>query len=202
MRTPKDLTGCVFNQLTVVSPTGDQNLYGKFIWECRCSCGASVRVTRNALVSGTTMSCGCAKKHHGHCVAGRSSRTYSTWKAMVARCRNPSFPGYSDYGGRGITVCSEWLDFTNFLADMGDRPAGRTLDRRDNDGPYTPDNCRWATPAEQSNNRRTNRVVEFQGRKLTTAQWSREVGLSRNVLFTRLSYGWSVERALTTKVKV
>src|SRR5215211_5137780 len=86
---------------------------------------------------------------------------YDAWKAMRARCLNPRHSRYGDYGGRGITVCDRWADFPTFVADMGPRPAGMLLDRIDNDGPYSPDNCRWATRAEQQRNRSDNRWLEF-----------------------------------------
>lgn len=87
-------------------------------------------------------------EHHGM----SSTRTYRSWQKMLARCRNPNSSAWKDYGGRGIAVCERWHSFTNFLADMGERPEGRSLDRIDVDGNYEPDNCRWATPREQRNN--------------------------------------------------
>ena len=95
---------------------------------------------------------------HGHAVGKEMSPTYISWCAMKARCTNSHLPHYKNYGGRGITVCERWLTFENFLADMGERPAGRTLDRRDNDGNYEPNNCRWATWVEQRANRRDTQI--------------------------------------------
>ena len=94
---------------------------------------------------------------HGHAIGGKPSPTYRSWTAMIARCTYPSQPQYESYGGRGISVCERWRSFDNFLADMGERPAGTTLDRIDNDGTYEPGNCRWATPTEQQTNKRPGR---------------------------------------------
>lgn len=97
---------------------------------------------------------GLANTRHGHTRSGKESRVYSSWHSMGQRCRNPRATGYADYGGRGITICLRWQVFENFLADMGERPIGTSLDRIDNDGNYEPSNCRWATRTQQTFNRR------------------------------------------------
>jgi hypothetical protein len=134
---------------------------------------------------------------HGAKVGGKATTEYTIWRAMKSRCSNPATINYSDYGGRGIAVCDRWRDdFAAFLADMGPRPSpDHSIDRRDNSGPYSPDNCRWSTSTEQSNNRRVNRMLSHQGRTQTLAQWSRELGLSRVTLADRLDAGWPVEKA-------
>ena len=111
----------------------------------------------------------------------------------------PTHKQYADYGGRGITVCPRWArDFAAFFADMGPRPAGMSLDRKDNDGPYSPENCRWATPTQQLNNTRANRLVTFQGRTQTITEWARERGLRADTLTWRLEQpDWTVDEALT-----
>ena len=125
-------------------------------WLCLCDCGVEIYVTSGNLREGKTKSCGCLQPHHGHAPRnGKTSPTYVSWYCMIQRCTNKNLVQFDDYGGRGIAVCARWKDFRNFLADMGDRPAGKSLDRfPNNDGNYEPNNCRWATSSEQNKNRR------------------------------------------------
>lgn len=119
---------------------------------------------------------------------------------MRQRCENPESTQWPHYGGRGIKVCERWASFENFLADMGEKPTDkRTLDRLDNAKGYEPGNCRWATAKEQMNNQRRNRLITYNGRTQTMAQWSAETGIKPHTILARLShYGWTVERTLTT----
>ena len=139
------------------------------------------------------------KKTHGHTTKTTSSPTYKSWHAMLQRCNNERSPGYADYGGRGIKVCDEWLKFEPFLAAMGERPPGMTLDRIDNDAGYSPDNCRWATRRTQQRNRRNNHMLTYQGKTLCLQVWADKLDLKAHTLYYRIyKYNWSLEAALTT----
>jgi hypothetical protein len=129
------------------------------------------------------------------------SSEYSIWEGMIRRCCKPGSLRYEDYGGRGITVCDEWLKFENFYRDMGDKPSKtHTLDRKDNNGNYCKENCRWATRFEQDTNKTVTVRLTFNKETLTLFEWSDRTGLSVDVLRGRKSKGWSVEDMLTTPI--
>lgn len=169
---------------------------------CRCGCGKIVDVDVKRLLSGRSTRCkDCAKKSPERVTNlkhGRSgSVEYDAWRAMRYRCGNPSCWNFPDYGGRGITVCKEWDEsFEAFLADMGPRPDGWSLDRINNDQGYYPRNCRWASKKEQQRNRRVTKTVSWQGKDRTLSELEAEFGLPRSVLSLRLGLGWTLERAL------
>lgn len=117
---------------------------------------------------------------------------------MKERCDNPRHPFYHRYGGRGIGYEVRWMKFENFLADMGEAPPGKTLDRRENDLAYSQTNCRWVTQKEQCRNRSSNRIMEFRGRKQSLAAWCEEMGADYDATLMRLRAGWPVDAALTT----
>lgn len=155
-RKPRDLTGIRSGRLVALEVV-DRKKGG--MWLCRCDCGTTTVVVAQDIARQSTKSCGCLSREvkaarltkHGDC----GSPEYRSWKGMLNRCRNPGATGFKNYGGRGIKVCERWHSYENFLADMGRKPAPKySLDRIDCDSDYTPDNCRWATPTEQSRNRR------------------------------------------------
>lgn len=136
---------------------------------------------------------------HGHASGGKRSRVYMVWDAMKRRCDTPTHREWHRYGGRGIAVCQRWLVFENFLSDMGEPPEGLSLDRIDNDGPYSPENCRWATKARQQRNRRNVPTVTFNGETKTVPDWAEDLGIALHVLKRRFARGWTADRALTTR---
>lgn len=139
------------------------------------------------------------RERHGE----KYSPTYLSWEKMKTRCNNPAYIRYKDYGGRGIGVCERWdISFLNFLEDMGERPLGCQLDRINNDDHYYKENCKWSTPSENSNNRRSNHFIEYDNKRLTISQWAREINISPITLRARISIlKWPLDRALKKQEK-
>ncbi len=191
-----------FGRLVVVRRAPDDG--GHSACEFGCDCGAIV-VRRMAYVRcGRMRSCGCLQRETARArllTHGESGKTveHATWLRMLARCNNSRNPDYARYGGRGIQICDRWArSYENFLADMGRRPGlGYSIDRIDNDGHYSPDNCRWATDEEQQLNKRSNHRVTWGDRTKTIKEWSVETGIPYGTLLMRIRAGWSVEDAMT-----
>jgi hypothetical protein len=204
-----DLTGQLFGRLTALYRDPRPRMKnGRFVvhYLCECICGNRVSVQAAHLRSGHTTSCGCWHKEvlrerstvHG--AARRTHRTpeYRSWRHMRSRCTNPRDPKYRLYGARGITVTAAWNTFAQFLADMGQRPSPHhTIERRNNDGPYSPDNCRWATPAEQSRNTRQNVFLTWNDETHCLTDWAHIIGINETALRRRLRH-WPYDKAFTT----
>ena len=135
---------------------------------------------------------------HGHATTKHETNTYESWQGMKRRCDNPNRADFKYYGGRGISYCSRWAIFSNFLADMGECPKGMTLDRKHTNGNYNFQNCRWATRREQRMNTRQIRWIKFRGKKMCLRDWERELGFCSAGLTMRLKRGWSILKAMTT----
>lgn len=198
-----DLTGKQFGYLTVVKRAPNHGNYA--MWECACKCGNTTIVRTSSLKNGHTKSCGCLNKEivretftkHGL----YQHRIYSIYQHMIERCYHENVHEYKNYGQRGITVCDSWRNsfeafsewaFSNGYSDE------LTLDRIDVNGNYCPENCRWTTTKIQGNNRRNNRILEFNGESHTMSEWADKLGFSYNLVDSRIFRGWSVERTLTT----
>ncbi len=176
-------------------------------WLCQCDCGTETNVREPALKFGRTKSCGCLQRdfghRHGYARGGRYTPEYDVWRQMNERCHNLEHSSYPSYGARGIVVCDAWRNsFDAFLADMGKRPSPRhTVERRDNNVQYSPDNCCWATRSEQSRNKRSNHLLTHDGKTLCLAAWAERIGIASHTIRRRLKLGWDVAKALTTPVQ-
>lgn len=188
-----DMIGKTFGSLRVLYDTGERSgTIVKFM--CRCVCGTEKAMFAGNLRSGKIQTCGCSRRKPEH-----HTTEYRTWKAMLARCTNPNATGYENYGGRGIKVCSRWLVFSKFLADMGLKPGPNySIERRDNDGPYIKRNCYWATRQQNNDNRRVTRRLTYIGETKTLMEWAKAYGLSYYQLHGRLARGWTISEALNT----
>lgn len=203
----EDLTGRIFTRWKVIKlvsvlPTK---------WLCVCSCpnkSESLIVTQG-LTSGMSKSCGCLRRElsiqrstkHGHANRGKRDGFYYSWISMRQRCNNPRLACWKNYGGRGIKVCARWNFFLNFYADMRDGwSKGMTLERKNTNGNYTPDNCRWIEKKYQPQNMRNNVFMTLNGVRKQLFKWAAELGINAHILHSRLWWGWSDKRALTTPV--
>lgn len=190
-----DLVGHRSGRLVVLKQIGNSGAM-RSKWLCQCDCGKTRQVAGSSLRSGLSRSCGClfteTRTKHGY----YNTKTYRAWGDMRRRCSNPKNPYYYRYGERGIKVCERWQEFENFLVDMGEAPVGAYLDRKDNNGNYTPENCRWANARESMQNTSQVRNYTFLGQSCCAAEWARRLGMNENTIRTRLAR-WDVRRALT-----
>ena len=171
MSAKKNLIGLTYGRLTVKSEAGRRGR--RVLWSCLCECGNKTEATSTALVSGVKKSCGCLakevliKRSTTHGLTG--TKIYKVWESMISRCNKPKDKAYQNYGGRGIIVCQRWLaSLPDFLADMGEPKSGMTIDRKNNNKGYYPENCRWATKKEQARNRRTSKTWDVKGVRFDT----------------------------------
>lgn len=170
-------------------------------WLCRCDCGSASIVDSGNLRNGNSTQCrACSitsRSQKRRTAASEHPELYAVWKTMKARVSNPQNKSYASYGGRGITLSPRWERFETFLEDMGPRPTpDHQIERKDNDGPYSPENCIWATRQRQANNTRRNRLLEIGGVYKTLAQWCRDYGIDRDRVRARLDKGWPLQDAL------
>jgi hypothetical protein len=187
MKNSKNLETQTFGRLYVVCSYLNDVHNRRKIWRCICSCGNNCKVDAYRLHTGKTQSCGClrseasTKRMTSHGLS--ASPTYRTWDAVIQRCTNPKSESFPSYGGKGVSVCDRWLDFNTFVADMGERPDGCTIDRIDGSGNYQPDNCRWATPTIQRINQsiRVNNTSGYRGVHFhkRLAKWQASIGFER-----------------------
>lgn len=198
-----DITGQRFGRLVALHrvPATGQSRQAR--WRCRCDCGDETEVVSDKLRRSLIKSCGCLflevarQTHRTH--GASYTPTYVTWEAMKARCCNPKHPKYKTYGAKGIYICDEWLgSFEAFLRDMGERPEGLTIERKDPFGPYTPGNCVWADSKTQGRNRTVNRYVEVDGRRMCMAEACELHGHPVSRVLHRLDRGWDLMDALRT----
>lgn len=187
----------MYGSLTVLGVAGISR-HKKVLWNLRCGCGKEFSAVAAQVKSGKTSSCGCLRSRGNPKHGLRSHVLYSTWCNMKARCDNPKHPQYADYGGRGISYCSEWAEFPAFLADVGERPFdGASLDRIDNDGNYEPSNVRWADRRTQRVNSRQVTLVTIGGETRLVTDWCRLYGISIGAVHRRLQKGMGMVEAIT-----
>lgn len=203
-----DITGRKFGKLLVIK-RAPNSAGGKTQYVCQCDCGNVVTVDSYNLRHGLANPCKCSQvvqrgKNSGtYKHGGSKTRLYGIWQGMLNRCRNPNVSRYNSYGGRGIKVCDEWLDFTAFQrwALMSGYAEDLTIDRINVNGDYCPENCRWANNATQANNRTTNHIVEIGGERHNLREWSDIVGINVGTIQSRIKRGWPDEKAVLEPVK-
>lgn len=200
-----DLTGQIFGRWTVLKEVEQRRSGSQFqrCFLCRCECETEAVIRYANLRNGTSRSCGCLKSEMArmaHTTHGQYGKgIYKVWINMRQRCMNPNRPDYKHYGGRGIQICERWNDYLLFCEDMGERPSPKhTLERKENNENYCPENCVWATQKEQNNNTRVTRHLTVQGEIKTLTEWAAITGLPKTTLKSRLHRGWSDERTVTT----
>ena len=174
--------------LTVVSADRDTETWV----DCKCDCGGTKRLRAQVFKRQPYPSCGCV----GKASKWVNSPTYHSWAGMKQRCSNPNHSAYENYGGRGIGYCARWESFENFLADMGEKPEGMEIDRKNNSKGYSPENCRWVPRLKNIMNRRCTKYLTVNGDRRTWVEWAEFANITRGALKMRLKRGWSPEEAV------
>lgn len=202
----KGLVGKRVGKLVVVALSNEKHRRALW-WICQCDCGNTTKIQTAKLNHERVFSCGCLMEEsreklgltfkHGL----TNTRTYRIWKGMRSRCLNKNYHSYQDYGARGITICAQWNDYQNFLTDMGIAPNGMSIERKNNEGHYSPDNCIWATPRQQARNTRRNIVIEFRGERKTLIEWAENCDIKYATLKQRYKAGWNIESIFTTPAR-
>ena len=187
-----------YGRLTILADAGI--IKGRRRFLCKCDCGKETAVNISYLNNGNTRSCGCLREMNSITHGQYYTALYRVWASMKSRCFNSHQQAYPSYGGRGITVCNEWLTFEPFRdwAMAHGYSRGLTIERNNNNRDYEPSNCKWVALERQANNRRSSRFITHNGKSMTLADWSREVGIDQINLAKRLKRGWSVYDTLTT----
>lgn len=211
MKKAQDLTGQKFGKLSVLSFDHRDTESRKRFWKCLCDCGNTIIVYQNHLKSGHTKSCGCLHSRqdtnlkHGCCRRKvPKERIYRIWSGIKSRCLDKNCKAFSKYGGRGISICDEWLNFETFKkwAANNGYEDNLTIDRINVNGNYEPSNCRWATQKEQANNRRNSTYITFNGETHTLSEWETITGISQKVIYSRINkLHWTIEDSLTKPIR-
>lgn len=191
------LIGARFGRL-VVTAKADRAQH----WSCVCDCGGLKVVHGTNLKAGRTSSCGCLWREQATRHGAAGTPTYTSWRSMINRCTNPKDPSFDRYGAAGVQVDPAWLEYSSFLADMGERPAGTSIDRVDPFGNYCKDNCRWATAVQQARNQRgTPRLIETPRGPMRVCEASEISGLPVNLIRARMRLNWAPQRLFDPVIK-
>lgn len=208
--TKLNLIGQRYGRLTVIEEAERTSPLARR-WHCLCDCGNEKDVDHQNLRGGGVRSCGCWQAEHRATISRIAKKTqnglsghllFATWRNMMDRCYKAQRADYKNYGGRGIAVCGRWHQFENFIADMGEKPFPKaTIERKDNNGNYCPENCAWATRTVQTRNKRNTRIVTFEGKECPLAELAERFDIPVRNLRERLDrYGWTLLRALTAPI--
>ena len=215
----KIVTGSVIGNFTVLEiipgsetrdpVSGKHTIHSRRSFVCRCICG-KIKTLKSSVIY-RQVSCGCKFRRElntrthgmgGKIANGKRLKIYQIWCGMHQRCNNRSCRAFEDYGGRGIRICARWKKFENFFADMGHPLPGMSLNRRNNNGDYSPENCHWATKLEQAGNTRRTIHLTFDGKTQTLREWAADLNVKYRRLYKRYLMGWAVDRILSASTFV